>query len=268
MRYDSGDMLADADGYVMDDDAFLDSMVAFYKSKQDSPKPRSRCRRFLGLLWWLLSMLANLWLELFSIKLNKFGFRHWQRGDYELAAIAALTQNLNGLGVIFDVILTVLDCVESFTGLPATSGIRFIYYAIALTQAPIQSDVNRDAMLFMILAATDRLPLIAPIPSWMNTAFLMPLVFITPHACNTLSVLTMPIQWALLMTATVGWGFHVLRLIPSAQPSRKRVALVMFLSLTIFILDVANRTLATKYVSSAPKRKGFARRGSPASQLR
>jgi hypothetical protein len=215
------------------------------KQKVTAVKKPTLFPRSLKFLWWLVAtawwfatLLFTLWWELFTIKLNKFGYRHWRRGDYELAVIAAMTHNLSGLGVIFDVMFIAIDAVESIVDLGIAGNMRFIYYAIALTQSPIYHDITSDAMMLMLLVATGR-----------ESLWALPFLFLTPHACNTMTIFMMPIHRALGTIATLGWAYHLRRLYEPSQPSRMLAARVILISLTLFVVDIYYRTLAFDYIN-------------------
>ena len=152
-----------------------------------------------------------------------------------------MSKNLSGAG-------WALDAVSYFIRLPGW--VRFVYYASAVTLAPIKLGVTRDAFVLLLVVATDRLPLLAPVPRVVNSLLALSLIILTPQACNTLTVLTMPIQWALGTIAACGWGFHLLRawrcgrgltragLVPAAEIGRWRALAVMVASLTLTLLNL------------------------------
>lgn len=182
-----------------------------------------------------------------------FGYRHWRRGDNELAVLAALTYNLHGLGITIDIAVAAIELAGRVMPIAVPDGIRFIYYAIALFQVPIQVGVSRDVALLVFLVATDRLQIpVIPDLVWTPSLVWLPLIALSPHACNTLTGMTMPIQWALFVMLAFGWAFHLLRLVPSARPSQARTLVVILASLTNFIITVAD---AYDPVQGLPRRR-------------
>jgi hypothetical protein len=187
------------------------------------------------------AFVLRLWWEAYTFKLNMFGYRHWRSGNYELAILVALTRNLSGLGIYIDIAAAAIELAGRVMPIGVPSEIRFIYYAIALFQVPIQIGVSRDVALLVFLVATDRLQVeIIPDVVWTPSLFWLPLIVMSPHACNWLSGMTMPVQWALFIIAMFGWGFHLLRLVPGAKPGRWRTLVVIFASLTHFIITTVD----------------------------